>query len=143
MIMTETDTMQRALTPEEVNQSLAQRDRPKPKQSNEAETFRLIGKFVQQRIDAATAPLQDRIAQLERHIEKIERRKYVGVWSEAGKYFDQQMVTLHGSIFCCIVAETTQRPATGPDWVLCVQRGRDGKDGVDANVRRPTMQRSG
>jgi hypothetical protein len=126
------------MTPEELNASLARRDRPAPKPSREAEMLRTIGSFMQKQIDKAVAPLKEHIQYLEKQLEKIERKKYVGVWSEAGKYYDGQMVTLDGSIFCCLVAETTQRPATGPDWVLCVKRGRDGKDAS----RQPTQART-
>jgi hypothetical protein len=138
--MSETElTMHRPLTPEELNQSLARRDRPTPpKQPSEADTFRMLGSFVQTRIDKATAPLKEEIEKLKK---TIEQRRYVGVWA-TGKYYEGNMVTLDGSIFHCNVAETTQRPGTGPDWTLAIKRGQNGRDGVDAN-RRPTMQRSG
>jgi hypothetical protein len=87
-------------------------------------------------------PLTERIAQLEKQIEKIERRKYVGVWS-TGKLFEQgQFCTHDNSMWHCNVDGTEQRPGTGPDWTLAIKRGRDGKDGADAS-RRPTVQRSG
>jgi hypothetical protein len=63
----------------------------------------------------------------------MEQRRYVGVWA-VGKYYEGNMVTLDGSIFHCNVAETTQRPGTGPDWTLAIKRGQD--------ARRPTMVRS-
>jgi hypothetical protein len=47
-------------------------------------------------------------------------------------------VTLDGSVFHCNVAETTQRPGTGPDWTLMIKRGQDGRDAS----RGPTAQRA-
>jgi hypothetical protein len=126
------------MTPEELNFHQSLKDKPNPVVRFDANMVRQIGWTIAEEIKKATAPLKDRIAQLEKQIEKIERRKYVGVWSHVGKYFEGQMCTLDGSIFCCTVAETTQRPATGPDWVLCVKRGRDGKDAS----RQPTQART-
>jgi hypothetical protein len=143
----DTATMDRPLTPEELNQHFAPpaRERPvPPKQSSEAATFRLIGKFVADEIKKACGPLQEHIQALEKQLEKIEQRKYCGVWA-TGKYFEGQLCTFDGSMWHCNVDGTEQRPGTGPDWTLAIKRGqngRDGKDGLDAG-RRPTMARHG
>jgi hypothetical protein len=139
MTMSDIELTKRAITPEELNEHLAQRDRPpQPKRPSEADTYRLIGGFVardvDKAIDKAVAPLKERIAQLEKQIEKIERRKYVGVWA-TGKYFEGQMTTMDGSVWHCNVDGTEQRPGTGPDWTLAVKHGRDAS-------RQPTAQRS-
>ena len=130
--MSETElTMHRPLKPEELNQSLARRDRPTPpKQPSEADTFRMLGSFVQTRIDKATAPLKEEIEKLKRTIEQC---RYVGVWA-TGKYYEGQFCTFDGSMWHCNVDGTEQRPGTGPDWTLAIKRGQD--------ARQPTMQRS-
>ena len=128
-------TMRRPMTPEELNEEFA-----RPKRSSEADTFRMIGSFVQQRIDKATAPLKERIDALDR---VIAERRYVGVWA-VGKYHAGNMVTHDGSVWHCD-RETDSKPGQSDAWTLCVKRGRDGKDGRDAaeNVRRlATMQRA-
>jgi hypothetical protein len=96
--------------------------------------FRMLGKFVADECKKATAPLKDRIAQLEKQIEKIERRKYVGVWA-TGKYFEGQYCTFDGSVWHCNADGTEQRPGTGPDWTLAIKRGQDAS-------RRPTQART-
>jgi hypothetical protein len=137
MSETEFPTMQRAITPEELNASLARHDRPAPpappKRQSEADMVRTIGKFVAEECKRATAPLQQRIAQLE---QTIQQRRYVGVWA-VGKYHEGNLVTHDGSMWHCN-QETEQRPGTGPDWTLAIKRGRDGKDAP----RQPTQERT-
>jgi hypothetical protein len=103
-----------------------------------------LGAVLVDEIERACKPLTERIAQLEKQIEKLERRKYVGVWATGKNYYEGQLCTFDGSMWHCNVDGTEQRPGTGPDWVLAIKRGRDGrdgKDGLDAG-RRPTIQRS-
>jgi hypothetical protein len=130
------ETIHRAITPEELNESLARRDQPDRRPSMPARDQALmsaIGTVLVDEIEKACKPLRDRIARLEK---EIEQRRYVGVWA-TGKYHEGNMVTLDGSIFHCNVAETTQRPGTGPDWTLAIKRGQDGRDAS----RGPTAQR--
>jgi hypothetical protein len=127
------------LTPEELAFRQSLKDKPNPPVKCDANLLREIGFQIAQEVKKATAPLQERITRLEKQIEQIERRKYVGVWA-SGKYFQGQLCTFDGSMWHCNV-ETTQRPGTGPDWTLAIKRGQNGRDGVDAH-RRPTMQRT-
>jgi hypothetical protein len=127
------------VTPEELNASLARRDRP-PMPACDQALMSAIGVVLVDEIERACKPLTERIAQLERQIEKIERRKYIGVWSTTGKYFEGQFCTFDNSMWHCNVDGTEQRPGTGPDWTLAIKRGRDGKD---ADARRlPTGERT-
>lgn len=55
---------------------------------------------------------------------------YRGVW-KAGDFTHGDVVTYGGSQWVA-KRDTQQTPGTGDDWVLCVKRGKDGKDGSGA-----------
>jgi hypothetical protein len=122
------------LTPEELNFRQSLKDKPNPAVRCDANLLREIGFQIAQEVKKATAPLKERIAQLEKQIQKIEQRKYVGVWA-VGKYFEGQLVTHDGSMWHCN-QDTDQRPGSGPDWTLAIKRGQDGKP------RQPTQERT-
>jgi hypothetical protein len=63
------------MTPEELNFKLSLKDKPNPVVRCDANLLREIGFRINEEIKKAVAPLQERIAQLEKQIEKIERRK--------------------------------------------------------------------
>ena len=108
------------MTPEELNFKLSLKDKPNPAVRCDANLLREIGFQIAQEVKKATAPLKERIAQLEK---QIEQRRYVGVWA-VGTYHEGNFVTYDGSIWHCN-QETTQRPGSGPDWTLAVKHGRD------------------
>jgi hypothetical protein len=83
--------------------------------------FETIGKFV----GKAIKPLQDRIAELE-----SAPTKFVGTWV-AGTYAARSIVSYAGSMWHAN-EQTDTKPGTSASWTLCVKRGRDGKDGRDA-----------
>lgn len=60
---------------------------------------------------------------------------YEGVYQEGQTYEKGQLVTWGGSGFHCNT-QTTAKPGEGSkDWTLMIKRGRDGKDGKDADVK--------
>jgi hypothetical protein len=132
------------MTPEELNASLARRDRAdrrQPMSTRDQALMSAIGVVLVDEIERACKPLTERLAQLDKQIEKIERRKYVGVWA-AGKNYEQgQFCTFDNSMWHCNLDGTEQRPGTGPDWTLAIKRGRDGKDS-DTARRLPTQTRT-
>lgn len=55
--------------------------------------------------------------------------EYLGVFQEGKTYRKGAVVTWGGQMYHCQKDETLAKPAEfGPDWQLCVKRGRDGKD---------------
>jgi hypothetical protein len=120
----------------------------KPAPAPARTTFKPPQEFIAaigQLVHDETKPLHDRIEMLERKLDEIEIKqgqfRYCGVWSADAIYFEGNFVTDGGSLWHAH-RQTTQRPADGSDWTLCVKRGKDGKDAD--NVRRlPTAQRSG
>jgi|SRR5579862_649681 len=52
--------------------------------------------------------------------------RYEGVWHE-GSYEKGLMVTFGGNLWSAIKA-TEAKPGTNGDWILCVKKGRDGRD---------------
>lgn len=66
---------------------------------------------------------------------------YRGVWVEGKTYERGDGVTWGGSHWHCN-SETTDKPGDGSkDWTLTVKRGRDGKDGKDAEGPLPVVKR--
>lgn len=62
------------------------------------------------------------------HELKIPVPKWMGVWGEGDEYELQMQVTFGGNVWICVVDKTTAKPGTNADWVLCVKKGRDGRD---------------
>jgi hypothetical protein len=83
--------------------------------------YEQIGKFV----GKAIKPLQDKI-------EELENRpfKFVGVWTQGMELVPGNVCSYAGSMWHCN-EPTSSKPGTGPEFSLCVKRGRDGKDGRD------------
>ena len=78
-----------------------------------------IKHFVNAKVEAATAPLIARIAELE-----AREMKYCGTWRAGTGYRRGSVVTDHGSAWHCNAIDTTRRPGAGNrDWVLMVKRG--------------------
>lgn len=67
----------------------------------------------------------------------IPAQIYRGVHSEGKPYERGDTVTWAGSLWHC-ETPTDERPGEGGAWRLAVKRGRDGKDGVLAEPRKPT-----
>ena len=92
----------------------------------------LVGLFVKDQIEKANAPLLRRIDELEAYAKDFT---YRGVWHE-GTYKRGNFVTHQGCIWHCN-ADTCVKPGTDPvAWTLSVKKGRDGSD---AEPRRPTL----
>jgi hypothetical protein len=84
-----------------------------------------ISQFVREEIAKATAPLRERIVDLQKGLEDFG---YVGTWHEGSVYRRGNFVSLAGSMWSCCAEATTERPSTSSrDWILAVKRGRDGK----------------
>lgn len=66
----------------------------------------------------------------------IPAQIYRGVHSEGKPYERGDTVTWAGSLWHC-ETPTDERPGEGGAWRLAVKRGRDGKDGVLAEPRKP------
>jgi len=112
--------------------------------------LRTIGAFVQRRGEQLLAALKKEIAQLQREIsflrlenenllqqnkgmrKLLEGWRYREVWTASETYYHNNLVTHAGCLFICIATVTRTRPATpDSDWVLCVKRGRDGRNACD------------
>jgi len=102
-----------------------------------------ISIFVREEIAKATAPLVERITDLQRSLEDFG---FVGQYAEGTVYRRGNFVSLGGSMWSCCADATTARPTTEcRDWILAVKRGRDGKsaNGYAVEPRRPTLARTG
>lgn len=65
--------------------------------------------------------------------------KYQGVYQEGKSYVQGDVATWGGSLWAS-QTETVTKPGEGSkDWVLCAKRGRDGKDGRDAEGALPVV----
>ena len=96
--------------------------------SNRRSTDDVLIKIIMTAIAQEVRPWIERVQKLERRIEELEQRKYVGVWKEGEIYHPGNQVTLGGSIWYC-KRGCMSRPGTDPeDWQLQVKRGRDGRD---------------
>src|SRR5262249_48124684 len=74
-------------------------------------------------LESRTAP-----AELEARIAELERRptpKYCGLWQAGEQYAEGNPVTFEGAMG--IALRGTRRVPPGPDWQLCVRRGRDAR----------------
>jgi hypothetical protein len=75
-------------------------------------------------------PLRDEIKSLKAEIKELRERehmKYCGVWRSGVEFQPGDLVTYGGSMWHA-AAKTQNKPGTSDDWVLCVRRGRDGRD---------------
>jgi hypothetical protein len=74
--------------------------------------------------------MRDALAPLQKRIEELENRpfKFVGVWTQGMELVPGNVCSYAGSMWHCN-EPTTSKPGTGPEFSLCVKRGRDGKDG--------------
>ncbi len=75
-----------------------------------------IKKFV----DAAVAPLQQRITELEER----PTLKYLGVYEQTRQYAKGNFVTHDGSLWHCRADVTRARPGSDSDWQLAAKRGQ-------------------
>lgn len=86
-------------------------------------------------IARGVAPLQKRLAELERRVEAAEATglKYMGVHQRAVDFPRGSVVTDRGSLWVALRAVPAggARPGEGEDnpWQLIVKRGQDGRDG--------------
>jgi hypothetical protein len=77
--------------------------------------------------------MRDALAPLQKRIEELESRpfKFVGVWTQGMELVPGNICSYAGSMWHCNEA-TKDKPGTSAAFVLCVKRGRDGRDGKDA-----------
>jgi len=66
--------------------------------------------------------------------------RYVGVYQDGKAYTAGDVVTWAGSTWTAAEATTTKPGDGSKSWQLCVKRGRDGKDGVDAPGVLPVVK---
>jgi hypothetical protein len=66
--------------------------------------------------------------------------RYVGVYQDGKAYTAGDVVTWAGSTWTAAEATTTKPGDGSKSWQLCVKRGRDGKDGVDAPGALPVVK---
>jgi len=66
--------------------------------------------------------------------------KYCGVYQDGKAYTAGDVVTWAGSTWTAAEATTTKPGDGSKSWQLCVKRGRDGKDGVDAPGALPVVK---
>lgn len=87
--------------------------------------LKTIGRYVEDRIKLATAPLLKRIDELEKR--GVE---YQGVYQRAQSYRRGSLITHDGSVWACIEdAQVNESPGSHPSkWQLAVRAGRDGRD---------------
>jgi hypothetical protein len=74
---------------------------------------------------------------LEARIKELEARptmKYMGVWEQGHQYNPGEFVTDQGSVWHCNF-QTGSRPGSGPQWILAVKKGSDGRE---AQPRMPS-----
>jgi hypothetical protein len=76
-------------------------------------------------IDVATAPLRERIAELERRASVGV--KWCGVHEVGRRYLEGSIVTKDGSLWLC-TDTTTERPGRGAGWRLIVKGGHGRRD---------------
>jgi hypothetical protein len=85
---------------------------------------REIGVFALEQIKLATAPLRQRIAELDSHVAELQAgsTKLVGVWQRASEY-KRGALAVHDSALWCAVAGTipNSEPGTSKLWQLCVK----------------------
>lgn len=78
--------------------------------------------------DARMDRHSQRTTQLERRLKKAERL-YFGVWSAARVYHYGDMITDNGTLWCCNIDMTFDRPKGSSHWTLAVKHGNPGKEG--------------
>jgi hypothetical protein len=66
--------------------------------------------------------------------------RYVGVYQDGKAYTAGDVVTWAGSTWTAAEATATKPGDGSKSWQLCVKRGRDGKDGVDAPGALPVVK---
>jgi hypothetical protein len=100
------------------------------------EICRALSVFVVERIEAATKPLRERIAELEKR-----GVDYKGTFQRACSYRRGDIITHDGSMFVAIAdVAPNEAPGNGGNWQLAVKAGKDA-----AQLRSPTrsVQRIG
>ena len=60
--------------------------------------------------------------------------RYRGVYEPSRQYTAGDVVTFSGSAFYCKAVTSAKPEESAADWVLCVKRGRDGRDGKAFNA---------
>lgn len=83
-------------------------------------------------LDKVLSPMNARMAAFEARINLLESQTknfvYLGVWESGRTYLRHNVTTRDGGMWIVRAEQTLQRPGDSPDWVLCVKRGRDGRD---------------
>jgi hypothetical protein len=98
----------------------------KPKRKLKNNTFFQLGQFLRKAIDAATAPLEARIAELEQRPIGLD---YKGVYVKGRSYSKNMGVSHAGSIWVAVREYPEKEPGQPHSgWRLAVKRGTDGKD---------------
>ena len=94
----------------------------------------VMREYVAGEISKATAPLVERIAELE-----SKSLHDAGVWRAGVSYAVASVCSDRGSAWVCRTP-TMERPGESAHWRLLVKRGRDGRDANEP--RSPTKPRS-
>jgi hypothetical protein len=106
------------------------------------EFIKTMGQFTIDQIKLATAPLRQRIEQLEATVASLEAKgiAYHGVYQRAIEYRKGAMVTHDGSLFAAVDnVGPNEPPGATPKWQLAAKRGADGRDSTQP--RSPTSRR--
>lgn len=108
---------------------------------------RQIGQFVLEQIKIATAPLRQRIVELETTVAELQAgsTKFVGVWQRSLEY-RRGSLAVHDSALWCAIDDTipNAEPGVSKLWQLCVKsnttRAPTGARSFTSSVveRRPT-----
>ena len=70
-------------------------------------------------------PLQRRLIEMEA---RLKETGYRGIWRAKTAYARGSFVSHQGSMWHSNEDENADKPGSSDAWVLCVKRGRDGKD---------------
>lgn len=116
---------------------------------DEKNFLQTVGRFVQQRIKAWTAPITERAVKLQAQIDQLQLQvrelksqvreleeggiKYCGIYQRAAVYKRGDCVTYGGSMWCAVTdVQPMEWPGKADCWQLSVKHGRDADAGVNA-----------
>ena len=93
--------------------------------------------YIDQRLETVTAPLVQRIQELERahladdaRIKMLEARptlEYKGLWNADESYAEHAAVTHNGCVWISKAPSHGIEPGSDPRWQLAVRKGRDAR----------------
>jgi hypothetical protein len=103
-----------------------------PKTVPNAELIKAVTRGVAQTL----WPYLDKIEQLEKRVEELERsqKTYLGVWKEGREYSPHSEVTSDGARWLCH-KRTTDKPGSSADWVMMEKSVLPRSDTATAHAR--------